>query len=234
MLNEGPITITAGEALAKRRLVKPSGSSVIYADAGDEFIGVTEYAIASAAKGAIREKNQGGKFEVTAAAAITAGAMIYPAADGKVSMVPTGKAIGFALQAATAAGDIIEAVFAEIDARFAGLACEAVADNKTLDAQDVGKLFYVTADAKTITLPATVAGLGPIVIMNGGADAGVAVKVSPNANDKIMGPDVAGTDNKDQINTKTTAKRGDYIVITGDGANGWWISAKRGTWAEEA
>ena len=233
MYTEAPRAYTAGEALAKRRLVKLSGSTIIYADAGDEFIAVTEYAIANAAKGSCRGKQANGTFELTAAAAITAGKAIYPAADGKVSMVPTGKSIGFALEAATADGDLIEAVLVEMDAQFAGFTCEAVADNKTLDAQDVGKLFYVTADAKTITLPATAAGLGPIVIMNGGADAGVAVNVSPNANDKIMGPDVAGTDDKDQINTKATAKRGDFIVITGDGSVGWYISAKRGAWAEE-
>jgi len=225
---------TAGEALAKRRLVKLSESTIIYTDAGEEFIGVTEYAIASGASGAVRGKHESASHEVTASGAITAGKPIYPAADGKVSMTPAGKSIGFALEAATADGDIIEAVLVEMDQAFDGLTCEEVDDNKTLAAQDVGKLLYVTADAKTITLPATAAGLGPIVIMNGGADAGVAVNVSPNASDKIMGPDVAGTDNKDQINTKATAKRGDYIQIQADGSSGWYIQKKRGIWAEEA
>ena len=51
---------------------------------------------------------------------------------------------------------------------------------------------------------------------------------------KIMGADVAGTDNKDQINTKTTAIRGDWMHLVGDGSNGWYIVGKRGTWAEES
>ena len=118
---------------------------------------------------------------------------------------------------------------------FEGLTFEEIDDDKTLDEQDVGKAFIVTADAKTITLPATAAGLGPIVIINGGADAAIAVNISPNASDKIMGPDIGGTDNKDLINTKTTAKHWDYVIISPDVAgNGWQVEAIRGTWATEA
>lgn len=234
MYVEGKKTLLAGEALTARKCIKLSGATLVYADAGDEFIGITEYAVANGARVAFRDKSDAGTFEVTASAAITAGALIYGADDGKVSMTPAGKAIGFAIEAATADDDQIEAVLCEIDAEFANMTFEALADNKTLDAQDVGKVFYITVDAKAVTLPATAAGLGPIVIMNGGADAAVAVNVSPNANDRIMGPDIAGDENKDQINTKATAKRGDFIVITGDGATGWYISKVRGTWAEEA
>jgi len=114
-----------------------------------------------------------------------------------------------------------------------GKVFETVSDNKTLDAQDVGKVMVVDTDAKTITLPATVVGL-EFVIMNGGADGTVLVTVSPNANDKIMGADVAGVDNKDYLNTKATAINGDYIKILGDGADGWYVQAIRGTWTQEA
>jgi len=110
---------------------------------------------------------------------------------------------------------------------------EDVAVDKTLDAQDVGKVINVTVDAKTITLPATAAGL-VYVVRNGGADAAVAVTINPNANDKIMGADLAGVDNKDRINTKATACRGDYIVLRADGSAGWYVEAERGTWAAEA
>ena len=110
---------------------------------------------------------------------------------------------------------------------------EAVADNKTLDAQDVGKVMVVTADAKTVTLPATAAGL-EFIVYNGGADGAVAVTVSPNAADKIMGADLAGVDDKDRINTKTTAKRGDYLHLVADGSAGWYVRTERGIWAAEA
>jgi len=117
---------------------------------------------------------------------------------------------------------------------FDGFTFETVSANKTLDAQDCGKAFIVTADAKTITLPATASGLGPIAIINGGADGTVGINVSPNSNDKIMGPDIAGTDNKDLINTKATAVHWDYVIIRPDVAgNGWSIDAMRGTWETE-
>ena len=115
---------------------------------------------------------------------------------------------------------------------FANMVYEAVADDLTLDVQDAGKALIVTADAKTITLPATAAGLGPIVIINGGADAAIAVTIAPNANDKIMGPNIGGTDNKALVNTKLTAKHWDYVVISPDVAGaGWQVHAIRGTWA---
>lgn len=110
---------------------------------------------------------------------------------------------------------------------------EDVAVDKTLDIQDVGKVMNITVDAKTITLPAVAAGL-TFIIRNGGADAAVAVNVSPDANDKIMGADLAGADNKDRINTKATAKRGDYLKLVYGGATGWLVTVERGTWAAEA
>lgn len=110
---------------------------------------------------------------------------------------------------------------------------EIKSDNYTVDAQDAGKVIHVDTDAKAITLPATVAGL-EVIVVNDGADTEVGVSISPHADDKIMGPDIAGTDNKDQVNTKATAVRGDFMHLVGDGASGWFIKASRGIWAEEA
>jgi len=115
---------------------------------------------------------------------------------------------------------------------FANLVHESVADNKTLDAQDVGKVMEVTVDAKAITLPATVVGYRYIV-RNGLADGLTIVTISPNANDAIMGADLAGVANKDRVNTKATAKQGDYLVLLGDGADGWFVTEERGIWAAE-
>jgi hypothetical protein len=110
---------------------------------------------------------------------------------------------------------------------------EDIADNITLDAQDSGKVFYVTADAKTITLPATVAGL-TFTIVNGGADGAILVTISPNENDRIQGCDLTSADNKDLLNTKATAKFGDKVKLVGDGTNGWLIQYLSGTWARQA
>lgn len=110
---------------------------------------------------------------------------------------------------------------------------EAISVDKTLDIEDNGKLFWVDADAKTITMPAVATPVN-CTIVNGGAFGTVAVNISPAAADKIQGPDLPGTDNKDLINTKATAKRGDFaVLVTGD-ANGPIAAALRGTWATEA
>lgn len=111
---------------------------------------------------------------------------------------------------------------------------EAISADKTLDAEDSGKLFWVDTDAKVITLPAIATGLDGCKIMNGGSFGTIAVTLSPNASDMILGPDITGADNKDLINTKATAKRGDFVVIGGNDADGYATLALRGTWAREA
>jgi hypothetical protein len=110
---------------------------------------------------------------------------------------------------------------------------ELVTGTKTLDAQDVGKALYVTADAFVITLPATVVGYY-YKIINGMQDGDALVTISPNSSDKIMGPDVGGVDNKDYQNTKATARAGDRLEIMGDGSIGWYVTKEVGTWAQEA
>lgn len=110
---------------------------------------------------------------------------------------------------------------------------EAVTDNKTIAEADSGEVLYVQADAKTITLPATDAGL-TVKIVNDMPDGVCAVKIAPNASDKIMGAGFTSADNKYIINTKATAKQGDYIKLVGDGADGWFITEIAGTWAKEA
>ena len=72
------------------------------------------------------------------------------------------------------------------------------------------------------------------VIANGGAYGAVAVTISPQAADMILGPDITGADDKDLINTKATARRGDFVVLGGNDADGYSVQALRGTWARQA
>lgn len=111
---------------------------------------------------------------------------------------------------------------------------EAISANKTLDAQDTGKLFWVDTDAVTITLPAIADGYAGGKIVNGGAYGTVAVTLSPQGTDMILGPDITGADNKDLINTKATAKRGDSAQLDLGDADGYVVTELRGTWAREA
>lgn len=109
-----------------------------------------------------------------------------------------------------------------------------VSADTTLDvATDNGVVQMVDTDAKTITLPATVVGI-VYTIENAGADGAVLVTISPNASDKIMGMGSAASDNKDILNTKATARRGDRVVLVGDGVDGWKIASMTGVWAREA
>ena len=111
---------------------------------------------------------------------------------------------------------------------------EVISANKTLAAADTGKLFWVDTDALIITLPAIADGLGGVKIVNGGAFGAVAVNLSPQALDMVLGPNITGADNKDLINTKATAKRGDYAVLDLGDADGYVVTELKGTWAREA
>ena len=115
---------------------------------------------------------------------------------------------------------------------------------KTLAEADNGVIQNVIADAITITLPATVVGT-TYIIRNGGVpktsgpagtgdNGSVLVTIAPNASDKIMGAGFTSADNKAALNTKATAQVGDYMVLVGDGVNGWMVQSYKGVWARQA
>jgi len=119
-----------------------------------------------------------------------------------------------------------------------------VTENKTLAAVDGGVVQNVLTDAITVTLPSTAAGL-VFTVRNGGdnasgtptgsgADATVAVNLSPAAVDLINGVLATPVDNKDLINTKATAMVGDEVTVTGGDATGWNVTSINGVWAREA
>ena len=156
---------------------------------------------------------------------------VYAQDDNAFSFVKTsGVFIGFARRFVSSGYMVVEFDAGVLVDPHEGLAAETISANKTLDAQDTGKVFFVDTDAKTITLPA-VAGMA-FRIVNAGAYGTVAVDVAPNASDKIMSEDISATDNHGLINTKATACRGDYLDIEYGDATGWIVTAKRGTWAD--
>lgn len=107
---------------------------------------------------------------------------------------------------------------------------ETTAIDLTLDAEDVGKVIFVTADAKTVTLPA-VEGIAKFRVVNGGAFGAQLVTVKPNAGDSIESADVTVTDADSWNNTKVTANRGDHVDVEYGDADGWGITKMVGTWA---
>lgn len=116
-----------------------------------------------------------------------------------------------------------------------------IAADATLTAGDSGKVFLVGTDALTITLPATKKGL-VYTFVNSGADGNNIITISPDADDAIFGSVAnaaadsvsGGVDDKDIINTKATANKGDRITLMADGADGWYVLDGVGIWASEA
>ena len=108
---------------------------------------------------------------------------------------------------------------------------------KTLDytvlASESGTVFKIATDAKVFTLPATEAGLR-YTFINSGADGAVLVTISPQAADAIHGRALSSVDDKDLLNTKATAKEGDFVTLVGDGVDGWFIVAVEGIWAKQS
>lgn len=105
-------SMTTGAIVQQKRLVKMSGATVVHntVTSTDDPVGVSAYYGASgdviAVEGLGHEP-----IEMTAAGAISAGAKVYAAADGKVSALSASAAtyrrVGIAVEAAAADGDII-------------------------------------------------------------------------------------------------------------------------------
>ena len=97
---------------------------------------------------------------------------------------------------------------------------------------DSGKTFTSELDGVVFTLPSIAIG-NTVTFVNNAIDGASALNISPAAADGIT---YAGssTDDKDLINTKATAKRGDYVTLASlDGVVAWQVVAARGIWAKQ-
>jgi hypothetical protein len=112
--NSGLRTFIAGEDLGENIRVKiESGTTmdppeVVAAGAGEQHIGVTQFAVSDGTAVTVKITATPGTVEVVAADSFSRGAVLYGAASGKVSDTASGSSIGIAVEAATATGDIIE------------------------------------------------------------------------------------------------------------------------------
>jgi hypothetical protein len=98
---------------------------------------------------------------------------------------------------------------------------------------DSGKTFTSSLDGIVYTLPSIAIG-NTVTFVNDAPDGSAALNISPAAIDGIT---YAGTavDDKDLINTKSTAKRGDSVTLASlDGVVAWQVVASRGIWGKEA
>ncbi len=97
---------------------------------------------------------------------------------------------------------------------------------------DSGKSLASDLDGVVFTMPSIATG-NTITFVNTAEDGTAELNISPAAADGInyIG---SNTDNKDLINTKATAKKGDYVTLASlNGTAAWQVVAVRGVWAKE-
>ena len=97
---------------------------------------------------------------------------------------------------------------------------------------DSGKTIVSETDGLVFTLPSIAIG-NTVTFVNLAKDGEGDLSISPAAIDGIT---YAGssTDDKDLINTKATAKQGDFVTLASlDGVVAWQVVASRGIWAKE-
>jgi len=204
----------------------------------DKFVGFAEQKCdnstgAAAAKN-VRVVTKGtAKLSVSGAVITDVGQPVYATDDDTFVFLPTGGVfIGFVKRFVSAG--IVEVQFDSIDYvdPWAGRKAETLsAGTLTLDVEDTGKVICCTADA-VVTLAAT-AVENDVVLLNCGPYGTVKISADPVADDKVQGPDIAGTNNKDLVNTKATAQRGDYVHLKNGEVNGPVVVTMKGTWATE-
>jgi sporulation protein YlmC with PRC-barrel domain len=128
-------------------------------------------------------------------------------------------------------GPVLQGKFNE--AGLTGFNLENKSSNYTVTAADSGKTFTSATDGVVFTLPAI--SIGRVyTFVNTASDGTNTLTISPNANDGIL---YAGslTDNKDLINTKTTSKVGDFVVIASLNSTAHWtVVDAPGVFAKEA
>ena len=110
---------------------------------------------------------------------------------------------------------------------------EKAANYTVIITDDSGKTFTSSLDGMVFTLPSIAIG-NTLTIVNTARDGEAELSASPAALDGIT---YAGssTDNKDLINTKATAKYGDYVTLASlDGVGAWQVIDVRGVWDKEA
>jgi hypothetical protein len=110
----------------------------------------------------------------------------------------------------------------------------------SVDANQAGGEFNVATDALVITLPTIDANnIGmEFTFRNTGADGNNIITLSPAATDAIHGTvgsvQSGGVDDKDWINTKATANKGDWCTLKAVALTDWYLTGGDGVWASES
>lgn len=216
----GKVTFVAGEALAKNRLVKLDGTDnqVIYADDGDEAIGVTEHSVAEAGEH-VTVRTFTHTFEVVASAAIALGDRLHTEDDGQVRTALAGEESPLvALQAATTAGDLIEAAYVPTQGETPALVrIEDDTDTVAVTAGQMGAVHTVldlgVAGTAALAIPGATEVLGRLLTLEKTGSAG-AITVTPATGDIAGGGTHAAVDAQYDNVTYLATQAGWVIVYS--------------------
>lgn len=211
-------------------------------NAADRFVGFAE-AKADNSAGAAAAINvrvvESGKIQLSVSGAVITdvGQPVYATDDDTFVFLPTAAVfVGFVSRFVSSGVAIVafdtqnyQDPYGEYTKR------ETLSGVKTFDIEDNGKCFFAdaAADGDALTLPVVATPVN-IKIVAIGAFGTTLVKIDPAAADKIQGPDLPGTDNKDLLLTKATQRRGDFVKLATGDANGALVTELRGIWATEA
>jgi hypothetical protein len=172
------------------------------------------------------------QLSVTGAVITDVGQPVYATDDDTFVFLPTGAVfIGFVKRFVSSGVVVVGFDAANYKDPYGNSVRETVSADLTTDIQDTGKTLFVDTDAKTITLMAYAAATASrFKVVNIAPFGTVEVAIDPNGSDKIAGPNDTGADGGILANTKATARRGDYVVISANGDDGWIVEEIRGTW----
>lgn len=152
---ESPVNLPAGGALAPHLRVKLSGGVLVVAGASDDEIGtLAARALAANEQVAVIPRGEAGVRYYVAASAFAQYAQLYAAANGRVDDTGT-LTRGFALDAATAAGDIVRV--ASDQASLVGSVARAQLTQEDLQPYTIPLTGLRVHDAMQTNLPGTAA-----------------------------------------------------------------------------
>jgi len=117
---------------------------------------------------------------------------------------------------------------------------QLLTDDTPISINDAGTEFNIATDAKVLSLPQiTAENIGAeFTFRNTGADGNNILTISPATTDAIHGTIAAvssgGVNNKDWINTKASANKGDWCTIKSVSLTDWYITGGDGVWASQS
>jgi hypothetical protein len=216
-------TFVAGAALAADRRVKLTSGKLAYAGINDVELGTIEIDVfADLDRAAVRLRSAEGTGRFVAAAAISVGADVYAAADGKVNDVGGAEYIGVALTASSGDGCVIEVLRQPAPA---GSLTHLTGTSSTLTRSQRNSTFtnLGLGAAHTVTLPqdALAGDKFHFCVM-----AAQELRIDPGAAGAIYINGGKQTDDA-YISADDEAE---HVTLTADGNGDWVAGPYNGTW----